>query len=285
MSLARCTRALVLAALLGAALLAAHGGRAQGPEIDQAWVDGTLYDFTVTGPAPSGGPGPVAPLYVISPLDPTRPLHRLDDAETHGFGAHDHVLRLPGNGAFLGACDLTLVVPGAQGRPGANLLVRPTATPSGVRPLAYAADVGQGLEPLDSADAIERAASLGLVTLVDTKMALGCLAGPAEPAGCRPDPRENPYTWPGAAALGVSIAPCGGGWVRSAPYVIDCPLHCLAPLAPAATITISATPSSGYRFAGWSGSPCAGQGNPCTLAAPAVGAANVEADFAPANGS
>ncbi len=282
MNYARNAGTLVIAVLVAVALAAAQAGQAQGPEIDQAWVGGTLYDFLVTGPVQSAPPGSAAPLYVIAPVDAAQPLHPEADAETHGFGAHDHVLQVPAGSAFRGVCDLTLVVPGANGKPGVNVASRMTLTPAGPRPLVYAANLGQGMQALTSADAIQTAVSLGLVAVVDTKTMLGCLAGPAEPAGCVPDPARNPYTWPGAAALAITIAPCGSGWVRSTPYLIDCPLQCLAPLAAGSTLTISATPSTGYRFAGWDGSACLGQGNPCTLTVPAAaGAINVTADFAP----
>lgn len=278
----RTRTALVLAALLAVALFAARAaGSAEGPEIDQAWVGGTLYDFLVTGPAPASAASSV-PLYVIAPVDAAQPLHPEADAITHGFGAHDHVLQVAPGSAFDGVCDLTLVVPGANGHPGVNVATRTTLTPAGVRPLVYAADLGQGLQPLTSADTIQTAVSLGLVMPVDTKMLLDCLAGPAEPSGCVPDPRQNPYTWPGATELAITTNPCGSGWVRSTPYLIDCPFQCLAPIAPSSTITLTATPSAGYRFDSWQGAPCAGQANPCTAAIPTdAGAANIVAEFAP----
>lgn len=285
MNLARSARLLLLVLLFGAALVSARAGAADGPDIDQAWVDGTLYHFLATGPAAPTTQATVVPLYVIAPVDPSRPLHPLADAATHGFGAHDHVLALTGEGAFSGVCDLTLVVPGPNGRPGANVAVRSTLTPAGTKPLVYAANLGHGLEALISSTSIQTAASLGLVTLVDTTTMLQCLAGPAAPAGCGPDPAINPYTWPGAAALGVTIAPCGAGWVRSTPYLIDCPFQCLAPLAPSSTITLRATPARGQRFSGWSGPACSGQGDPCTVTIPASGAINAEADFVPITAS
>jgi uncharacterized repeat protein (TIGR02543 family) len=72
------------------------------------------------------------------------------------------------------------------------------------------------------------------------------------------------YTWQGAGSISADVSPAGAGYVRSSPYLIDCPSACVRPVDPGATIILTASPTSGYAFAGWTG-PCAGQDNPCTL--------------------
>ena len=42
-----------------------------------------------------------------------------------------------------------------------------------------------------------------------------------------PESDGSTYTWAGAAMLTVDIKPWGGGYVRSDPYLIDCPVACI----------------------------------------------------------
>jgi hypothetical protein len=119
---------------------------------------------------------------VIAPVSKAHPLHSLADAETHGFGAHDHVIALPkGAKTFHGACDLTLVVPGANGRPGTTVAARTTLTPAGRRPLLYAARLHGSLQPLNSTARIVSAQRLGRATLVDTHTTLACSVSSTQP--------------------------------------------------------------------------------------------------------
>ncbi len=64
--------------------------------------------------------------------------------------------------------------------------------------------------------------------------------------------------------LSVSKTGAGSGTVSSAPGGINCGGSCSASFALGSTVTLTATPSSGSVFAGWSGD-CAGTGS-CTLA-------------------
>jgi len=144
------------------------------PGADGVWVAGTVYDLVTTGPAPAGAAP--RPLFVVSPIDPSSPLHPQAEAATHGFGAHDHVISLAGSTSFTGACDIMLVVPGPKAaKPGA---VRKQAmlTPAGTLPLLSAARLGTRLVPLNSAVRIRKAQRLGFAKLVDTHTVIGCTA-------------------------------------------------------------------------------------------------------------
>lgn len=79
-----------------------------------------------------------------------------------------------------------------------------------------------------------------------------------------PETDGSSYTWAGAATLSVDVKPWGGGYVRSDPYLIDCPLACIRPVDQNREIKLTAFVTIGHTFSGWEGA-CAGQGNPCTL--------------------
>jgi hypothetical protein len=68
-----------------------------------------------------------------------------------------------------------------------------------------------------------------------------------------PDPRSPNVT------LSVTISPDGAGWVRSSPYVIDCPTACSQTIDRDSILTLTATPTSGFTFTGWAGA-CTGTG-------------------------
>ncbi len=90
--------------------------------------------------------------------------------------------------------------------------------------------------------------------------------------GC-PDLSNSPYLTP---VISVDVTTSGDGTVVSDPPGISCSPACdSALLAP--PVTLTATPSAGQRFVGWSGG-CSGTGT-CTLKA----SANVTAQFAPAS--
>jgi hypothetical protein len=161
----------VSAAALSAAALAAGGGA------DGVWVNGTVHNLVVTGPAPAHAHA--VPLYVIAPVSAAHPLHPLADAKTHGFGAHDHVIALTRpNGTFHGACDLTLVVPGPKATRGKTIQTRPTLSPAGTKPLLYAARLDNKLLPLTSAARVQAAKHLGLASLIDTHNLVACTVSP-----------------------------------------------------------------------------------------------------------
>jgi hypothetical protein len=78
-----------------------------------------------------------------------------------------------------------------------------------------------------------------------------------------PTDQEVPDPRPTSVQLSVQISPDGSGWVRSAPYKIDCPTACATTFARGTTVTLQATPTGGFTFAGWDGA-CTGTGV-CTL--------------------
>ena len=150
---------------------------AAGPPADGVWVNGSVHNLVVTGPASAGAHA--IPLYVIAPVSAAHPLHPLADAKTHGFGAHDHVIALAHpNNTYHGACDLTLVVPGPKATAGKTIQTRPTLTPAGIKPLLYAARLANKLLPLTSATRIQTANHLRLATLIDTHNLVACTVSP-----------------------------------------------------------------------------------------------------------
>ena len=79
-----------------------------------------------------------------------------------------------------------------------------------------------------------------------------------------PESDGSAYTWTGAATLTVDVKPWGGGYVRSDPYLIDCPMACIRSFDPGREVKLTATVTPGHTFKAWEGA-CAGQGNPCTI--------------------
>jgi hypothetical protein len=79
-----------------------------------------------------------------------------------------------------------------------------------------------------------------------------------------PESDGSTYTWTGAATLTVDVKPWGGGYVRSDPYLIDCPFACIRAFDSNREVTLTAYMTPGHTFKAWEGA-CAGQGNPCTL--------------------
>ena len=76
--------------------------------------------------------------------------------------------------------------------------------------------------------------------------------------------------------LTVSLAGSGTGTVTSNPSGISCPGTCAAEFATGTTVTLTATPTNGSTFDGWSGGGCTGTG-PCVVAI--VGDQTVTATF------
>lgn len=75
----------------------------------------------------------------------------------------------------------------------------------------------------------------------------------------------------------LSVAKVGSGTVNSSPLGIACGTDCSEPYASGTTVTLSATPASGYTFTGWSGA-CAGTSQNCSVSMTA--ARSVTATFA-----
>ncbi|MBK7976643.1 MAG: FG-GAP repeat protein [Deltaproteobacteria bacterium] len=76
-------------------------------------------------------------------------------------------------------------------------------------------------------------------------------------------------------ALNVALAGTGTGGVTSSPAGIDCGATCVATYGFGTNVTLTATPTNGSIFAGWSGA-CTGTGG-CTV--PMTAARNVTATF------
>lgn len=116
------------------------------------------------------------------------------------------------------------------------------------------------------------------VGLVVSVAAVVLLALPAS-GQTRLPPQDDgsTYTWPGATTVTVDVQPWGGGYVRSTPYLIDCPLACIRPVEPGRELLLTAYPTPGFTFESWTGA-CAGQPNPCKLTG-AGPAADVTAVF------
>lgn len=169
-------RFIALFATSAAGLALAAAGAASGNG-EGVWVDGVVHAFEATGLAPAATHS--IPLFVIAPVDPSHPLHSRADAESEGFGAHDHVIGLADPArTFRGVCDLQLVVPGPHSTP-ANVRSRRTLTPGGTRRLLDAARLGARLRPLTSAASITAARRRGLAALVDTGRLILCSVSPA----------------------------------------------------------------------------------------------------------
>lgn len=72
-------------------------------------------------------------------------------------------------------------------------------------------------------------------------------------------PPDNP-----ASSLDLVVSVSGAGQVSSIPAGIDCGSDCTEALISGSDITLTATPSSGFIFSGWSGD-CSGSTASCTL--------------------
>ena len=101
-----------------------------------------------------------------------------------------------------------------------------------------------------------------VLLLLSTAAAAALLpaAGQSRP----PESDGSVYTWTGAATLTVDVKPWGGGYVRSDPYLIDCPMACVRSFESGREVKLTATMTPGHTFKAWEGA-CAGQGNPCTI--------------------
>jgi hypothetical protein len=66
---------------------------------------------------------------------------------------------------------------------------------------------------------------------------------------------------PASVTVDVSTGGTGSGSVSSAPAGIDCGSTCSASFEAGTPLTLTATPSAGSRFSGWSGGGCTGTGS------------------------
>ncbi|CAK0780704.1 hypothetical protein CCP4SC76_7560004 [Gammaproteobacteria bacterium] len=79
----------------------------------------------------------------------------------------------------------------------------------------------------------------------------------------------------GATSFGITVNKSGNGTVTSSPTGINCGSTCSASFASGTSLTLTASPASGYTFAGWSGD-CSGV-SACTVSMTAT--KNVTATF------
>ncbi len=85
---------------------------------------------------------------------------------------------------------------------------------------------------------------------------------------------------PGFFNLALSKSGTGKGTVTSSPAGINCGSDCSETLVGGSSVTLTATPTTGSSFAGWSGSGCSGTST-CTVTMSAARAVN--AKFMPSN--
>jgi Divergent InlB B-repeat domain/FG-GAP repeat len=95
------------------------------------------------------------------------------------------------------------------------------------------------------------------------------------------DQNQNGAAWVfvsngGQAAVTISVT--GSGSVTSGPSGITCPSTCTADFGGGTSVSLTATPASGWSFSGWSGGACGGGGS-CTMTINSV--ESVTATFVP----
>jgi len=104
------------------------------------------------------------------------------------------------------------------------------------------------------------------------------LEGAPRPQGPAAD--IGAYEFPAAAGpVQLAVTKAGTGTVTSAPAGIDCGSSCAASFTTGTAVSLTATPTAGWVFMGWSGAGCAGTGS-CSLTL--TTATTVRATFAPA---
>ena len=148
-----------------ASILALIPGAAQAtPHNEHAWANGAVRTLQITHES-TGAHGKTTPEYVIAPVAASAPLNEEED----GFGPYDLVVQVPqqNGGNYSSIFTVLLVVPDDAAPAGSVAWRTVNAGEGETVPLAYAADLGSGLQPLTSRAQVERAATLGFVDLVD----------------------------------------------------------------------------------------------------------------------
>lgn len=69
---------------------------------------------------------------------------------------------------------------------------------------------------------------------------------------------------PGGARTLVRASVTGSGRITSQPSGLDCPSNCASAFSTSSTVAVTAVPSAGHAFAGWSGD-CSGGAETCSL--------------------
>ncbi|HEV2991417.1 MAG TPA: LamG-like jellyroll fold domain-containing protein, partial [Candidatus Angelobacter sp.] len=104
--------------------------------------------------------------------------------------------------------------------------------------------------------------SAGYSQTPDTDCNTPCTANPAEMCG---GPwRNSIYQASASSPVTLSVAISGNGTVTTNPMGINCSGNCSANFSSGTSVTLTATPSAGSVFAGWSGGGCSGTGS-CTV--------------------
>jgi Divergent InlB B-repeat domain/PKD domain len=91
-----------------------------------------------------------------------------------------------------------------------------------------------------------------------------------------PQPAEHHVLVAGPALFKLTVSKTGSGTVTSSPTGIDCGSDCDEEYEEDKSVTLTASPSSGFAFSGWSGGGCSGTG---TCQVTMSGAKNITANF------
>ncbi len=132
--------------------------------------------------------------------------------------------------------------------------------------------------PAQVATALTDASTTGVVTdpasTVNRLLFTGAASVPT-PTQATQATQATPAT-PARFDLVLSKSGTGVGTVTSSPAGIDCGSDCSETLVDGTSVTLTATPTTGSSFAGWSGSECSGTST-CTVTM--LGARSVDAKF------
>ncbi|MBI3900081.1 MAG: hypothetical protein HY308_17570 [Gammaproteobacteria bacterium] len=97
-----------------------------------------------------------------------------------------------------------------------------------------------------------------------------------------PAPTPTP-TDPAPSSYSLLVTIAGSGTVKSDPAgIVDCSVSCSASFASGTRVVLTAAPTAGHIFSGWSGGGCSGVG-PCTVTMTAAQTVNASFDGPPDN--